>query len=244
MDIDKIVRDSIKGGGCIYGYSNLGGLLPQKYSAYPYAAVIAMKLDDSVMDRVPDSGPTKEYLDLYNRVNSGLTDIVNGIAEQLRIRGTAAIAVKPTVADSELDDEYYKTLSMDFSHKMAATRAGLGWIGKTDLLVTEEFGPRVRLATVLTDQKPPFLKTPFNESMCGSCSACVKACPAQAASGKLWNINIHRDEFYNPFKCREMCRSLSKKNLDDNISICGICVAVCPKGKKSIDSFGHMPETV
>ena len=121
MDIDKIVRDSIKGRGCIYGYSDLGGLLPQKYSAYPYAAVIAMKLDDSVMDRVPDSGPTKEYLDLYNRVNSGLTDIVNGIAEQLRIRGATALAVKPTVADSELDDEYYKTLSMDFSHKMAVS---------------------------------------------------------------------------------------------------------------------------
>jgi epoxyqueuosine reductase QueG len=139
--------------------------------------------------------------------------------------------IKPTFEDSELDDTYFKTLITDFSHKMAATRAGLGWIGKPDLFVSEKFGPRVRLATLLTDAELPVSSLTYDESRCGACDACVRECPAKAASGASWNIKTERNTFFDAFKCRDKCRELSKKNLDKNISICGICISVCPIGK-------------
>ena len=143
-----------------------------------------------------------------------------------------ACPIKATVGDSELDDIYEKTLRYSFSHKLAATRSGIGWIGKTDLLVTSRFGPRVRLASVLTTVNISNSGVPIDESQCGSCNICVKHCPAKAATGQLWTTSIDRDVFFDPFKCREYCRQISAERIKKEISICGICVSVCPKGKK------------
>jgi epoxyqueuosine reductase QueG len=143
----------------------------------------------------------------------------------------STISIEPTFSDDELDDEYYKTLRADVSHKMVATRAGLGWIGKTDLFISKKFGPRLRLATILTDYPLDCVNVPIDESRCGKCTLCVDKCPAQAANGIPWNIHVAREEFYNPFKCREKCLELSWQNMKQHISICGICVSVCPLGK-------------
>lgn len=125
-----------------------------------------------------------------------------------------------------------KTLSADFSHKMAATRAGLGWIGKTDLFISERFGPRLRLATVLTDSPLAASAVPVTESKCGNCTVCVDACPAGAANGRSWDVHTSRDDFYNAFLCRETCRAVTKKRVGVDASLCGICVSVCPVGKR------------
>jgi epoxyqueuosine reductase QueG len=48
------------------------------------------------------------------------------------------------------------------SHKMVATRAGLGWIGKTDLFVSNKYGPRVRLASIRIDAPVSSINKPIN----------------------------------------------------------------------------------
>ncbi|MCK9565162.1 MAG: hypothetical protein M0Q43_03825 [Methanothrix sp.] len=63
-----------------------------------------------------------------------------------------------------------------FSHKLAAHMAGLGWIGKSCLLITPEAGPRVRWASVLTDA--PMKATGYAMAeRCGECRKCVDVCP-------------------------------------------------------------------
>ena len=52
----------------------------------------------------------------------------------------------PPVAQQNEED-----LLAVFSFKYAAVNAGLGWIGKNDVLITEKYGPRVRLSAVLVD---------------------------------------------------------------------------------------------
>ncbi|UCH93825.1 MAG: epoxyqueuosine reductase [Candidatus Aminicenantes bacterium] len=211
----------------IIGFAHLAGLLPVEYGNHNYAIVIGKKLDDRIIDSI-ESGPTLEYLQHYYQVNRDLTALIHRIANELKDMNISGIAIEPTVSDDELDDEYFKTLRVDVSHKMAATRAGLGWIGKTALFVSKKFGPRLRLATILTNHPLECENTPINESKCGNCKVCVEKCPAQAANGKSWNINVYRDEFYNPFKCREKCLELSWHNMKQRTSICGICVSVCP----------------
>jgi epoxyqueuosine reductase len=213
----------------VIGFADMGDLIKNHYP-YRYAVVIGKRLDDSIIDGIED-GPTMPYYELYKSTNDELNLITAQISRYLVQNGIPCVQIKATTEESDIPEGYAKTLRMNFSHKMAATRAGLGWIGKTDLLVAEKFGPRIRLATVLTNHRFDNLGIPITESRCGKCNICVEACPGQAASGKLWNIHVDRDEYYDAFKCRDMCRKLSLTRLDKKISLCGICICVCPQGK-------------
>ena len=112
-------------------------------------------------------------------------------------------------------------------HKTVATRSGLGWIGKNALLITSEYGSAVRISSVLTDM-PLITNNPINESKCGTCNKCAKACPAAAIKGMLWNVSIERDELINPFKCRIKARELLEQKIGIESAICGKCIEVCP----------------
>jgi epoxyqueuosine reductase len=215
----------------LFGFANLNGLIDKKYADLVYGISIIKKLDDKIIDPIV-GGPTLEYYNYYNKVNQELYGVSLQIAEKLEQKDIKTKVIKPTIATEELDSVYKETLRTDLSHKMVATRAGLGWIGKTDLLVTRIFGPRIRLTTILTNKAMESQSKPFDVSECGSCHICVNACPARAANGKLWDIMIDRDKFFDAFKCREMCQEFGRTRLNRDVRICGICVAVCPIGKK------------
>jgi epoxyqueuosine reductase len=214
----------------IVGYADLSGLLNHRYQGKNKAIVLGKKLDDDIVDSV-SSGPNVQYYNLYNRTNKELADWVHKVGDYIESINCSAIVVEPTLTPEEHTDEFFRNLRYDFSHKMAATRAGLGWIGKTDLFISSRFGPRLRLATVLTDYPFELNSLPIDKSECGECNICVESCPAKAGKGELWNTNIDRDEFFDAFKCRKMCIELSKKNMGFEATICGICVSVCPVGK-------------
>ena len=113
-----------------------------------------------------------------------------------------------------------------------ATRAGLGWIGKSALLVTEKYGAAVRLATVLTDAEFE-VRDPVNSSCCGDCEGCVVSCPAKAISGRNWELGLERESIYDAFACCDTARSLARK-AGIRSTICGICINVCPWTQKYI----------
>jgi epoxyqueuosine reductase len=238
MGLEEEVRKVIRRDeGFLVGFADLCAVIGHRYGSHRYAIVLAKKLDDRIIDSII-YGPTEDYYRLYRETNGLLLRMLSWISEELSSLHVSCLSIKPTVNDEELDVEYLRTLRTDFSHKMAATRAGMGWIGKTDLLVTEEFGPRVRLGTLLIDRPVGEDAIPVDESRCGSCTLCVKMCPASAASGLLWKVGMEREDFFDPFKCRNTCIDLSLKNLKKRVSICGICVSVCPKGVKRTAGTG------
>ena len=214
------------------GFAKLTGLLNPNWNKYSYGISLIRKLDNSIIDKIIN-GPTIEYYHHYNDINDELNQKTDEILSLLKSNNIDAVAIKATVEDKALDDDYRRTLRYPFSHKLVATQAGLGWIGKTDLLITDRFGPRLRLASILISSSISEIGKPINESFCGKCNLCVINCPAQAATGRLWNSNIDRDEFYSPFKCRQYCRKISEERIEKEISLCGICISVCPKGEKS-----------
>jgi epoxyqueuosine reductase QueG len=216
----------------IFGFADLNGLIDKKFNGFRYGISIGRRLDDRIIDKIID-GPTIEYYTYYNQVNKELAALTRLIVNDLIASGVEAVAIEPTVSNArEKYNDYLKTLTVDISHKLVATRAGLGWIGKTDLFISERFGPRLRLVSILLKRDPGILARTFDESKCGVCSICVEKCPAKAATGQLWNINIHRDEFFDAQKCRKKCAELAKQKLNVDERICGMCVAVCPLGKK------------
>jgi len=118
-------------------------------------------------------------------------------------------------------------LTGELSHKMVAVLAGLGWIGKSALLITPEYGPGVRVATVLTDA--PFqTSTNFAASQCGGCLFCVEACPVGAITGRDWRIDGSRNDLIDAVLCNSyrirMGRGLGRKYS------CACCLQACPIG--------------
>jgi epoxyqueuosine reductase len=215
----------------IVGFADLKGLLPYKFKAYPYGISIGQRLDDKIIDAIQE-GPTLAYLDHYNRINEVLSSVSSKIKASLNKQGIKSAIIKPTISTgSKAYEKYLETLTTEVSHKMVATRAGLGWIGKTDLFISPKFGPRLRLVSILVDKKISANGIPINKSKCGKCRICVEKCPADAATGRLWNFNVYRDEFFNAYKCREKCGELARSKLNVDKRICGICVSVCPVGR-------------
>jgi len=212
------------------GFASLSGLLKSEYSKYKYGISLARKLDDSIIDNIAN-GPTDSYYNYYHEINNELNKKTEEISMLLNAGNIEVLPVNATTDESKRDENYLKTLCYFHSHKMTAARAGIGWIGKTDLLITSRFGPRVRLASILMTKKIGNVGSPINESQCGNCNICIDNCPAHAATGKLWKAGVERNEFYDPFKCREFCRMISKEKINKEISLCGICISVCPKGK-------------
>lgn len=230
--IEQIIERLVPGKDYIYGFANLEGLLIDEYKDYSYGISIGKKLDDRIVDSIAE-GPTLEDLDHYRDVNNELNELSKNICEELRKKNVKCINVVPTVSsNSEEFKPYLEKLRYKVSHKMIATRAGLGWIGKTDLFISKEFGARIRLVSILINHPLKLTRKPIDKSRCGNCQVCVIKCPAQAANGKLWDINTDRDEFFDAHKCREKCGELSNLLLKKDTRVCGICVSVCPIRKK------------
>lgn len=228
--IEQIVEKHLSPGeDFIFGFASLAGLLPGQFSDYPYGISIGKRLNRDIVDAIQD-GPTLEYYDHYLQMNHDLQVLSENIAEDLRKSGHEVLSFRPSVTTQELDITYQQSLRTPLSHKMVATRAGLGWIGKTDLFISFEFGPRLRLVSLLTKTPLPVTKPTVDASQCGPCSVCVDECPASAATGQLWDISIDRDQFFDAQKCRAQCRKFGEEKLKRDIRICGICVAVCPLG--------------
>jgi len=231
MNLKKLMQKRIPDDGeHIWGFADLTGLLHQRFKGYDYGIVIGKKLDDSIIDSVIN-GPTMEYCNQYVDTNRYLSGLLKDIAQELKALGIKSLPISPTPTEVDRADDYDRTLRNTFSHKMVATRAGLGWIGKTDLFISIKFGPRLRLASVLVDYPLKPLNQPIDKSRCGKCNLCVEACPAKAASGKLWNIHIDRDEFYDAAKCKETANRLTLEKIGRDMRLCGICVSVCPVGQ-------------
>jgi epoxyqueuosine reductase len=117
----------------------------------------------------------------------------------------------------------------DFPHKTAATRAGLGWVGRHCQLITRQYGSWIRLGTVFTDLELP-CGPPVERNFCGRCTRCVDACPANALKGSAWYPNIPREAILDAWACDQWKKEhYFEYHQGHN---CGICSAVCPYGLK------------
>ncbi len=121
-----------------------------------------------------------------------------------------------------------ENLKAEFSFKFGAVNAGIGWIGKNDVLVTRRYGPRVAIGAVLTDIILPY-DDPIWQSQCPeSCEACMKACPDHAIYGTQWNIDALRENMLDYKRCNQQrskaITAIGRKNS------CGLCMIACPIG--------------
>jgi len=196
------------------------------FSKYPRAISIGIALLHPVVDQLPNRSRRSVGLlykhHAYDLINHRLDVMASRVSSVLQGEGHKAL---PVPASQSVDDEGLLAI---FPHKTAARLAGHGWIGKSCLLVTPEAGPRVRWATVLTDADLEPAGTPMEER-CGTCQQCVDACPSRAFTGRPFRQEEPVQMRFHTHRCRDYFRKLSE---DGGISVCGMCLYVCPHGRK------------
>jgi len=197
---------------------------------YPGTISWAIPMSPDIMAGIRN-GPTQAYAKAYANVNIQITEIASLLSKDIGQKGFRAY---PLAASDRTD---LVNIRGEFPHKTAATLSGLGWVGRHCQLVTRQFGPWVRLGTVFTDM-PMVYGTPVNRGYCGTCRACVDACPASAISGKDWKPGIERKEILDA----AVCDRWKKEHYIQfhNGHNCGICSSVCPYGLKQL---GHYQNT-
>ena len=169
----------------------------------------------------PQTYTEQDFEDGIQMARARLEGLLEKLEALLDERGVAHWA--PPVAQA---DEI--GLLAPFSFKYAATRAGIGWIGRNDVIVTERYGPRVRLSAVLVDA-PLEYGQPIEESRCpDDCHRCVEICPCHALKDVRWDATRLRAQIIDYHRCNRM-RSAFIPKLGRK-SACGLCLAACPLG--------------
>jgi len=187
-------------------------LSPKALQGLDKAISVAFHLSDRVLEDVVE-GPTKLYFFHYQRVNMLLDGLGLKINNFIQSCGWEAL---PIPASQLVDWE--KQLA-HISHKHVAMQAGIGWIGRNNLLITPQFGACVRLITVLTNM--PLKADQPALFGCGNCYACLTSCPSES---------IKKDpKDFDHIGCYHQIKALVKTaGISQNI--CGLCVKAC-RGK-------------
>ena len=215
----------IERGAVLVGFADIE---PFAVDGYPRAISFAIQVPPDIVRSMAD-GPTPAYEEEYERMNAQLNRMAEESEALLKELGYRAEA--RTVGKLLLEET--PDFRTRLPHKTAATRAGLGWIGKCALLVNEEYGSGIRLSTVLTDA-PLEVGKPVEASRCGSCKACQSVCPPQAILGNNWAVGIDRGELVKIVDCREGARDIAEVRLGKRTTLCGRCIAACPYTRRAL----------
>jgi hypothetical protein len=170
---------------------------------------LGKRLLDSVLVDIEDR-PTSLYFHHYRQLNFFLDRAAFFISWTIQDLGFQAL---PIPASQIVDWEKQRA---HVSHKKIGYLAGLGWIGRNNLLVHTKLGSRFRLVTVLTDM-PLETDKPI-EADCGTCRRCLSSCPAQA-------IKLNQEDFDHQ-SCFEKLKEFRKAGIVSQF-ICGVCVKAC-----------------
>ena len=115
--------------------------------------------------------------------------------------------------------------------KALAQKAGLGWIGKHSNLLSETAGSWFFLGELYTDL-PLAVDTPTSKQHCGSCTACIQACPTNAIVAP-YRVDARRCISYLTIENKGSIPEPFRHAMGNRIYGCDDCQLVCPFNKFS-----------
>ena len=187
------------------------------HSIWPEAAAVIV-IGLPVHLPVLETTPSIWYHEHYNTINRLLDEYTYKIASFLNETGYPSVSV-PRDGYGGIEALQREPVAF-FSHRHAAYLAGLGTFGMNNMILTKEYGPRVRFGSLFTTA--PFTSDPLiQDELCTHCMQCVLCCPFEAISGKKYP-----KETTDTHACTSYSTTLAKRQ----ISPCGICIKVCPVG--------------
>ncbi len=169
---------------------------------------------------VLETSPSIWYREQYLVINSLLDQYTYRLAEFLNRQGYPSVFV-PRDGYGSIDVLIENPVAF-FSHRHAAYLAGLGTFGVNNMLLTPEYGPRVRFGSVFTSADLPAGRPVITDPLCTRCMQCVRHCPSSALQPGEYPGDIT-----DTHACARMSSDLGRRYA----APCGICIKVCPVGK-------------
>lgn len=205
--LKKEIRDYAKSMGFICGFTKIDRrfIADCEDGKFPFdtAVVLGMEMDKKLLDEVPRPG--RKLFDFEVYVESGKKVFeVGRFIKSLGYRCHARIPF----------DGWVK-------YPPHAIGAGLGELGASGVVITREFGPRVRwcMISVNADIEPDEPRNLNMDSYCDACRICIKACPGGAIpEEKIWWRGVQKRKI-NDTKCWPYFVGYEG---------CGVCLKVCP----------------
>lgn len=214
---EKIKQLFMKYPGSIYGFTSISYSLYA--SQYQSALVFAVPYGEQLtIDNYTEERFERGIQDAKKVVEEILVHIEE-ILDQHKVK----YEIPPVAQNNE------EELAAPFSFKYAAVNAGLGWIGKNDVVITEKYGPRVRLSAILIDHLFAYGQRITKSNCPDSCRKCVEVCPYHALHDVKWDIDTLRNDMIDYQLCNQK-RSLYIEKYGRK-NACGLCVAACPIGR-------------
>ena len=215
MSETNTLRDYLmKLGASEVGFADVNGLASE-FIDLPNGISLVLKLPKKAMQYIEEED-YPAYWNCFHTKIAELTEISLKGEEYIKSLGYNAFAL--TMQRNECDME--KLLSI-LPYKTIATKSGLGWIGRSALFVTPEYGSMVTLGGILTDMPLEF-GTPITDSQCDDCENCQKACPVGAINPQKWNGRMNRADIINIEACKDYVIDQYKNGLG-----CTKCMCEC-----------------
>jgi len=217
----------------VFGVADLDGvvksvptLFDRVGSSFRRAIVMGIPVNPAALEQIVDR-PTPAYFHAYRQLNYQLDTVALVVASRLLDEGHRCLAIAASQVINHSPPQGH------ISSRHLGLAAGIGWLGRSGLLVTPRYGARVRLVVVLTDALLPAGR-PMQFS-CGRCLACVKVCPARA-------ITTRPDDF-NLDACYAKLTEFTKIPYVGQ-HICGVCVKACAPDNpgRAVDVHGNPVE--
>ncbi len=200
----------------LYGFTDISYCSYQE--SYRSALVFAVPYGEQL---TPDDYTEERFERGIQTAKVRLETVVAEI-EQILQKHQTKYWIPPVTQENETE------LRALFSFKTAAAHAGIGWFGKNDVIITERYGPRVRLSAILIDEIFAYGE-PITVGRCpDNCTKCIDICPCKALKNQQWTIEKKRSEIIDYDKCNRMRSAFIKKWGRKNA--CGLCLAACPFG--------------
>ena len=173
------------------------------------AICLGLRLSKAILSEM-EQKPTKLYFHHYKIINSFLDYVALKLGNIIQRQGYAALAIPATqIIDWEKNTAH-------LSHRRLGVLAGLGWIGRNNLLVNEKLGSQFRLVSILTDM--PLAINKVSKKDCGNCRLCVKICPCGAIGESSADFDYQ--------KCFDQLKSFQAQRQVEQF-VCGVCVNMC-----------------
>lgn len=211
----RLKKFAVSRGAALFGVADISGIKDEfdlgdgVKNCITRAVCFGASLSSLVLSEI-DKVPTKLYFHHYRTANMFLDQLAFAVCQWVEAQGYSALPVPA----SQITDWQQQRSHM--SHKKVGYAAGLGWIGRNNLLVSKKFGSQFRIATVLTDMRLKIDKPTRHN--CGRCFACVDLCPAGAIG--------QNPEDFKHLVCFEKLKNFQKQNIVGQF-ICGVCVKAC-----------------
>lgn len=186
-----------------------------EFPQFNYGISLVLKLPKDCIQSIIDEDYEYYWLE-FRRQIAKLKEIALDTEKLIKDNSYDAFAM--TLKRNEVDME--KLLSK-IQYKTLATSSGLGWIGRSALFVTKEYGSAVALSSILTDM-PLEAGNPITDSFCDDCEECQKACPVDAINPTKWNSRLNREDIIDIKTCSEYVIDQYKAGLG-----CSKCLSNC-----------------